>query len=350
MNDGVGFSQYYPQYYFSPANLDSPLNIKYVNYFTYINPSTSFDYQLYWKSYSLEDDLGWILKDKIVTSVLAFDYIEKGLGFLGIQGSKKVLYFQSIFYTSSEKILFHRSYMKIQELAALVGGFMQMLLFIAGQLIRPFSYFQLNKNLINNILDQDQRLPSISKLAENSGCFKKLSNPAAEPDNSKDSQSKINNFITNELSLSSKYKAGKLEVPTFAEYMLSKVNCKKKSEQIANFELARKSLRNKMDIVTILKGLRRSNLIASLFLNSSQHSALNFVQRQSISTIAAELEVRNETLESSNVIKYFQNRQKDNCLTSLDNSLYLMLNDELKKKIGMLKVENIHDSQLNHLI
>lgn len=337
LNDGVGFSQYYPQYYFSPANLDSPLNIKYVNLFTYINPSTSFDYQLFWRSYLLEDDLGWILKDTKIITVLAFDYIEKGLGFLGIQESKKVLYFQSIFYTSSEKTLFHRSYMKIQELAALVGGFMEMILFIASHLLHPFSYYQLTKSLINNLLSQSPGLSSNPKLSENTAIQKmKLSTDL----NNKDSQIKIYDFVTkNGFSFNHEKQQTSGLDPSFAAYMLSKLH-RKKSRQITEWEMARKSLRNKMDITSLLKNLRKSSLIATLFLNNDQHIALNLALKQNIFSLAAEFEEENQTFDSNKVINYFQQRHKEKCITSLDNSLYLKLCDDLRDKIGVFEFNN----------
>ena len=126
------FSMFYPIYYFLPNSLDSPQNIKYHNYYTTLSYSLSKTDRIYFKSYLLDDDKGWIFKDTQSSSVIAFDTFSREFEPNIIQGKEndRYSYYNLVMYYNSDYDKLYRSYMKIQELAALDGNIMKIIIII----------------------------------------------------------------------------------------------------------------------------------------------------------------------------------------------------------------------------
>ena len=153
-NDARYISMFFAEYYFLANDLKSPQNVNYYNFYSELSTSITKFEQKSFKSYILNDDVGWIFQDVRTSSVLAFDKNEANFNFIRIKDefSKYVYYHVEISYNNdSDKT--YRSYMKIQELAALVGGFMKMITFIGNLLCSPYNMFIMSLNLINEYFD-----------------------------------------------------------------------------------------------------------------------------------------------------------------------------------------------------
>lgn len=336
LKDEVYFSMYYPQYYFSPGNFNQPLSLKYENQYTLLNSDTSFKNTLYFKAYTVEDDRGWIFKDVHSSSVIAFDNLDKSFGFRNKEDEYKTLYFQSIYF-NSDKILFHRNYMKIQELAAMIGGFMKMIMFIAQFMVSPYSNYLLNQKLINLILSEvEVSLSSDITLKANYEPDKIVNQDSYTIQKKDDSIAKINNFVSKDLKLSTSQISlvndkQRIKQYSFNKYAWNKLRCKT-PQALLDYEASLKILNSKLDIASFLRAFQKSDVFESVFLNDAQIEALNFAKRPSLSGYV------NNKLENKkaykSVVKYFQSKQKEKSITDLDTSIYRKLGDDLKAKIG----------------
>jgi hypothetical protein len=121
------FSMMYPVAYFNPNSLDKPLDFKMKTY--------SFPLQLNlvkWDYFSfsqikLADDIGWIVQNVKNSTIPTFqeqnfDYRFYTVDNMATPGSDSNIYTLLLQFTK-QTILYSRSYMKIQELLAVMGGF-----------------------------------------------------------------------------------------------------------------------------------------------------------------------------------------------------------------------------------
>lgn len=130
------FSTFYPQYTFRNEDLDEPLRLVFKNYYYQFNLNSQKTDRWKFKKVILDDDQGWILQSNKNTSLISFDRIESDYSLaldseLTKEGSKSAFY-KTVFYLEKDFDLFNRSFMKIQDLAAVVGGFLKILVVIFG--------------------------------------------------------------------------------------------------------------------------------------------------------------------------------------------------------------------------
>ena len=164
-SDNIYFSMYYPIFYFLPNDINHAANIKYVNYYTQVYGNMKKFERIFFKNYIFEDDQGWIFKDVNAVTSIAFERKETDLTFNEIiPGHEKDTrrFYELLYYFNSDYEKYYRSYMKIQELAALVGGFMKIIIFIANFLVKPYNNFLLDICLINKFLDNKSSFISTS--------------------------------------------------------------------------------------------------------------------------------------------------------------------------------------------
>jgi hypothetical protein len=125
-----------PEYYFSPEDIQNPLKISFSDYFYGFNFNMIKTDRIYFKHVDLEDDQGWILEDPQLKHVFAkseiksdFSYFdEKDFGKPGVSS----MFYTMNFYTQRNYDKIKRSYMKFQDFAAVLGGFMKIVLVFGG--------------------------------------------------------------------------------------------------------------------------------------------------------------------------------------------------------------------------
>ena len=127
-NDYIYVSMFYQEYYFVPSDQTDPLKLRYNNYFFQTTPYSGKTDRFYFRSFYLEDDIGWIFKSKINYEKYGLDHISSDY-FTIHSNDTTIDYYQMVLYYQSDYEKIYRSYMKIQELAAQVGGFMKMIYF-----------------------------------------------------------------------------------------------------------------------------------------------------------------------------------------------------------------------------
>lgn len=143
---------------FQPNNFKHPLQTYGKNIFSSLNGNYYFEYWVYLKTIVIKSDNGWIF-DKIETknflsfeqSLITSDSRNASSTFLNI-----------ILRESSTREIYERSYIKLQEICANVGGISKALLFIFQYLVNLFSNI-LYKNYILQFFNLDDNIYKIKK-------------------------------------------------------------------------------------------------------------------------------------------------------------------------------------------
>jgi len=151
------FSILYPQYYFNPYDLQNALSYQYVNYYNDLSVNLQKLDRIFFKKIELVDDQGLLTTDYVNHTLSSFNKMQNGVSIkLDNDFNDKSLsseMYSMILYYSKSKEKFVRSYMKVQELLAIVGGFMQ-IIYIAGKVLCGlYNDYQRNIQLINTLFE-----------------------------------------------------------------------------------------------------------------------------------------------------------------------------------------------------
>lgn len=131
-NNSIYIDFLFPEYYFDVDDQTTPFKTSYKSYYYQLDLNIRKTDRLFFKKGQLKDDQGWILSSINELSIYGFAeindeiYINDPNNF-GRENLSSKLY-EIIIYTQKKFDNFQRSYMKVQDLSALIGGFMKFLL------------------------------------------------------------------------------------------------------------------------------------------------------------------------------------------------------------------------------
>lgn len=385
------FSTFYPQFTFSNEDLDQPLKLVFKNYYYKFNLNSQKTDRWKFKKVILDDDQGWILQSNKNTSVISYDRIEDDFSLvldseLTKEGNKSTFY-RTVFYLEKDFDLFNRSFMKIQDLAAVVGGFLKIILVILGFLSSIFnkslrkihlfyemfecdfllnettdqpekSYddIRLYKFTSNNIKNSLNDTPEINFQSRvNIGPKLKRSNNMSQnfqqsqiedikitklgnKKNSLTEQVKKSSSITdrnysNHNKIQSKFGLLFLIKKTFYPRILSE------HERQFNDILVHthKYYNNRLDIVTYIKTLETFDIVKSLLLNYHQNNSLHFTKKPKISSQedldALVVNLNGNKSKIREVVDYYNNLIRTNSLSNLDKTFLNFLNEDIQNQL-----------------
>ncbi len=151
------FSVLFPVNFFAPSKIMDPLSHNYHNYYNVLSLNLQQIDRLYMKKAYLMDDLGFILKDTKMIEQITYKAMENGATYKSDEllqdKSLGTEIYTFILYFAKTKELYFRSFKKIQELLAEIGGFME-IIYVLGDIISSlFSDFELSVKLMNNIFE-----------------------------------------------------------------------------------------------------------------------------------------------------------------------------------------------------
>lgn len=302
-SNNLYISMYYQMFYFTPNNITNPTNIMYNNYYVSIGQLINKSDRINFKSYYLEDDIGWILSTKNNSEIIGFSSKEIDYDLMNEQdliSLKENFYYNLSFYYSSNYEKNHRAFMKFQELAALVGGFLKIILFIAKIVLNDYTIFEMYKKIIS--------------LTINYSSFTKEKEENKEIDNSSSNlkQNKMNNFIkskekikespqkveivdltqlTKERKTSNQLKKQiqfsfdhnqneeKISKYSFSyfSYLFSHIN--RNNIVYKRFALLKKYFNSQIDYISYIKLINQVNILKSITLNENQLNAIELCNR-----------------------------------------------------------------------
>ncbi len=161
------FTIVYPEFYFEPSNLENPLRYSYVQWFDQMSINIIKRDRIFFKPVQADDD-----QNLLITEFKKFyqSAYEKFMNDVSFKNDKD--YFDKTLNTDLYAFLiyfgrngdkFTRKFMKLQDLAATVGGFMQLILVAGKILCQHYNSYNRNITLINEIFDFDESSPKLPK-------------------------------------------------------------------------------------------------------------------------------------------------------------------------------------------
>ena len=149
-NNSIYFSMFYPIAYFVFTDYLEPLKLEYKNYYTLIDKTISKTERMYFYTPSLKDDRGWIFTDNSQQSLLSFKEIEKD--FVIKKEEENFVedsFYSAVFYLDKNFPYYSRSFMKFQDLASIVGGFIKIVTLFFSYVNYHLNKYEKDKYLID---------------------------------------------------------------------------------------------------------------------------------------------------------------------------------------------------------
>ena len=235
---------YLPRFTFRPENVDEPFKVYYESLYFKLSPYTSF-YEIYrYGNVKIDDDIGWIFEDFRQIKTIEKLSITRSFNFLlpsayETPGAAKPYALDLMF--GRKQILITRAYMKIQTVAANIGGIMkiiQLTFMVISQLIAKW---HMNAELVNRFFT----------------CNFKKSNPLTMKNVKREAS-------TQNIRIKKSFRDSKIFMETgFLTYFADNFLCFKKK---TDFFVAMKKIHEVLDVEEIYRmHLKIERLISMLF-------------------------------------------------------------------------------------
>lgn len=183
----------------NPANYDKPLEGDYVTKYKMLNDGFLKRDIFFFKEYIINTDYGWIIKTNREFKILGVDAYENDILNLDPKAGGN-MHFETRIYFDKKQESFIREYVKVQKLAAEVGGILKLFITVAYVLTEYFNDFWVNYDLANHFISKDEVSTFRDYFAS-----KILGSNKSDKINDKVVISKINPFVV-DVNLSSKIK------------------------------------------------------------------------------------------------------------------------------------------------
>ena len=380
----VLFSIYYTSIDFRVNNIKHPFKRKYKSYYCYLDYKFRKIENIYIQEHILNDDQGWIFSSKKNISVwggqaITSDYNYYSEKEITTEGFSSMFYALNI-YMSSDKFYYTRKYMKIQDIFALIGGLLTCFHFIGkninksinlsmkkSKIIDNFFNFIQNENLNENIFSSKnnysifksinsynilskQKLFPNRKLSydgnnsnKNFESFDKIKN---HNDNSYTQISRKNIMfkkkVSNENSIYSRFKSKTMNknITKIIVNRITKEDLKKtvkyfcclikRSYKKDVYDITNELYHEKCSLFTYFQSLKEIKFVKEMFLNPQQVEAMDLINKINIYFHDNIPENENKIQK---VIKYFEYKYKNKLNSSLDDYIFVKLNEDIKNKI-----------------
>lgn len=324
-------------------NFEKPLTTSLVNHYETLSIYTTKRNIQTYKKVTVNNDVGWFFRDIEIIEVVANDDISTD--FSVKDEFLQPWLFTHLCYFGKRIETYNRSYTKIQEVFAAIGGFAKFF-HVAISLIYTW-YSRINKNL--NILDRIYQNDEIDKIGEEKTVGIKLNNFIANetkldnlPDQSvskifhnKTTENKISRLdtIINKSPSQENY-PGKLNIKSSSSLYLFKFCkcCMRKSSQrmlevqYKIYEEEKKSIYSLFDTVNFIKFQKDYDNFKKIILTDKQILMLSLIKISSLS------QCHQNKYTSNNIKNYFQQLQMFesdlNCRKALD-----LMDVERKEKV-----------------
>jgi hypothetical protein len=376
-NRDIYFELFYPEVYFVPDDLIQPMRIFYKTYYFKLSLSNLKIDRLFFSQFHIYDDRGWIFEDNEITKSLGGTEITTEASLIdyerdyGKEGKQSEIY-QLFFYSKKNYILYKRNFMKFQDFAATIGGFIKIIMLIGSLLSeivneillynKIYSYFfyydkkeeklnrknlkifpfnMLNKNKSSNFENKDKNIlkSEILKLGEEiKGKNDKKINSSEinlkELENKPDPN--LNNYkIMNRESTSLNLSLNKVTSWNSGLIYSLKKNCSKYflSEKEKANDLIVKYFENRLDVIYYLKFVEKMEILNSLKFHRNQMNALNFIEKKNlwekknIKALEDESDAYTDD-KKQEIYEYFGNKKESNSLDEIDKIILNLIKIE----------------------
>jgi hypothetical protein len=143
-----------------PDEIENPMKIQFKNYYYNLNFNLRKVDRMFFKEVIIKNDLGIMFEDNIIDSHYSYNELKYDYSYFKDEDYGKVGFESSIykinFYFQKAYDHYHKSYMKIQELAAILGGFIKILLLTGGLCSNIFGKFIREEMLYKELFESNQ--------------------------------------------------------------------------------------------------------------------------------------------------------------------------------------------------
>lgn len=317
LDKGLFMIIYYRDAMIDPKKADTPVQITHAPFMIGLSDLLQIDLYFNYKNLEVKSDFGFLFEDLNFTYTYKFENRELAYRSRGF----RYLLWGSVFLIK-KTMTFERRYLKIQEIAADIGGLFKFL-WIAGILFMyPISTKSINIDLMNEMFH-------FQPYGSKNSLETKLSKDFQHKKTAKDNESKIiiNNYSTDKLNFNgepnlrnnnnfeSKNAESKV---TGIQKMNAKLKLNKFKTSNVNLELEKDSLENKVEVIPFSKSMMIST-------NPNQ-SSLNYMTSQQ--NIISEQDNYNE---NNNKLKLINNKENYGVIgTSKDEIMYKKGQDQIQ--------------------
>jgi hypothetical protein len=378
LNQGsnIYFEMMLPEVFFRPESLKEPLGLSFRNYYSHLNLNSWKKEYLFFSETILLDDMGWITRDikehqlnGLINQNSDFSFFdEKNYGKYGYSSQLYHIYF----YSSKSYQKYSRSFMKIQDLASILGGLIKIFILIGdyitvipndvsqiNKLFREFFDFSTDRNFWNNrplqrplknqfetskimnqIIDNKSIKSHRASFSINSNRLKSqkalfsINIPKA-----KNRQFDTGKFKIDDINISnnSSCKEIKIVLPNlirskkdfglfFYLKRFFKVYIRKNKIKYNAYDIATKYFYQRLDVLYYLKNLIILDAIKNVLFNKFQIQALNYIKipnlasKMDLSSLKKQLNYKKEDF-SNEICNYFENKIKTNSIEENDSRI-----------------------------
>ena len=243
----------YPSSFFD-AEEREPLQINYREEAYTLSRDQRYSNRQFMKMLTVRNDLHWMLKDVEVKKSLVVDESEPSFIAADFLTKKYQDFYTKFFFMSKKEQITNRSYMKIQELAAIVGGLIKILTFNCFFITQIYAGFYLIIFYLSNLL--------------------KANYEVVKDSNSIDVTS-VNNYVGDSVLQKATHSINKFKLNFFSYYF--NFCCHKSKDRldaIQAYELAEAYIKKRLDIKYLLEHFEKFESICEMVLTEDQKEAL----------------------------------------------------------------------------
>ena len=152
----------YPQVYFDPGNYTNPLQINYKVYYELLSANLFKKKRYFFSQVELQQDRGLIFESNYKSNLITLDYTENEIDYKSYDDLKDPYQSTGVYgitiYLGKDHNKYNLSYMKIQDIAAQVGGLLKILMVFFSIINYHANLFKRDLDVLNNIFEFEVEL------------------------------------------------------------------------------------------------------------------------------------------------------------------------------------------------
>ncbi len=312
--------------------------INFVSHFFNFSPNIFRIDKFFFNKVQLNDDLGWIIEDTTETHLYSLaklnsDYTFYESSMFNNVGYNSIFYFAS-FYMKKSFQLNKRSFMKIQDLAAVVGGFMKFVLFIGRIVSVTYNNISYDNFLFSQLYDFYHEEVSNIKSQVNNILEEKESKSNINP-KKRDFIKILNHPTTQKLNANPKtYQTEMKNINFGAKFVIKKFTGCSNDKQKNIYTILHNNLLLKKDALFYLQNISLIDKMKEILFNKNQALSFNFLKLPNAAEEKQLQEIEDQTNKKNErnyeqVLKYFSEKSQNNQLDAIDIKILTHLGSEM---------------------
>jgi hypothetical protein len=331
----IPISIYTKQLGFKPEAENPFINKTILYPITFLNSYITYA-SINWDLQYLSNDAGWLIDSVEERTELAPQvYSIQQTPFDG----KKLPLFNIKFSLNDKFRKYNRTYQKLQDVLAALGGFMKLILALLNLFSTFIRSYMIDLFIIDEKFEKEKIQPKENVNTKNLNCSQQ----------SKNINNKLefqNNYVNDSFKKQEKVEIKNSEKIGFCSYsralILNFFNCKENKKNESQMNLLRKKLKivnTFQDYSYILKKLNEFEILKKVILNDKQFLCFDYLAKPYTSEIDPQLSqsfsvlFNSEQINKENLINYFIKALSDEPIGGYDEKIFKYLNDVIKEDV-----------------